>query len=102
MKVNIDFSYLDKDEITEACKICVDAGVDFIKYSAYHAELIVRPEQARFIRSILPSSVGLIISNVINDYSEARKTLENGADRLGITNGVEIINQFNEARTNQS
>lgn len=93
LKVIIETAYLSQKEIEKACKICADAGADFVKTSTGFAPEGATLENIRLMRSILPASVGIKASGGIKTYTQAKALIEAGADRIGTSSGVEIANE---------
>ena len=91
LKVIIETAYLSDEEITEACKLCADAGVDFVKTSTGFAPTGAKVEHVRLMRSVLPTEVGIKASGGIKTREQAIAMVEAGADRLGTSSGVKII-----------
>lgn len=59
LKVIIETAYLTEKEIVDACKICSDAGADFVKTSTGFAPSGARVEDIKLMRSVLPDHVGI-------------------------------------------
>ncbi len=91
LKVIIETAYLSDEEITEACKLCADAGVDFVKTSTGFAPIGAKVEHLKLMRSVLPAHVGIKASGGIKTCEQAIAMVEAGADRLGTSSGVKII-----------
>ena len=91
LKVIIETAYLSDEEITEACKLCADAGVDFVKTSTGFAPTGAKVEHIKLMRSVLPAEVGIKASGGIKTREQAIAMVEAGADRLGASSGVKII-----------
>ena len=91
IKVIIETSYLSDQEIREACKLCADAGADFVKTSTGFAPSGATPEHIRIMRSSLPPEVGIKASAGIKTFEQARQMIEAGADRIGTSSGINII-----------
>ena len=91
MKVIIETAYLSDEEIVKASLLCQDAGTDFVKTSTGFAPAGAKPEHIKLIRSTINSNVGVKASGGIRDYDTAVKMVESGADRLGVSAGVSII-----------
>jgi deoxyribose-phosphate aldolase len=91
LKVIIETAYLSEEEITEACKLCADAGVDFVKTSTGFAPTGAKVEHIKLMRSVLPAEVGIKASGGIKTREQATAMIEAGADRLGTSSGVKII-----------
>jgi deoxyribose-phosphate aldolase len=93
LKVIIETAYLSDEEIIEACKLCSDAGVDFVKTSTGFAPAGAKVEHVKLMRSVLPSHVGIKASGGIKTREQAVAMVEAGADRLGTSSGVKIVSQ---------
>ncbi len=91
LKVIIETAYLSDEEIIEACKLCADAGVDFVKTSTGFAPSGAKVEHIALMRSTLPLHVGIKASGGIKTREQAISMIEAGADRLGTSSGVKII-----------
>ncbi len=94
LKVIIETAYLSDEEITEACKLCADAGVDFVKTSTGFAPTGAKVEHVKLMRSVLPSHVGIKASGGIKTREQAIAMIEAGADRLGTSSGVKIVERL--------
>ena len=90
LKVIIETAYLNEDEIKTLCRICADAGVDFVKTSTGFALEGAKVEHIKLMRAELPSNVGIKASGGIKTYDQAVELINAGADRLGTSSGVEI------------
>jgi deoxyribose-phosphate aldolase len=91
MKVIIETAYLSDDEIVKASLMCQDAGTDFVKTSTGFAPAGARAEHIKLIRETINSNVGVKASGGIRDYAAAISMIESGADRLGVSAGVQIM-----------
>lgn len=92
LKVIIETAYLNDDEIITACKICADAGADFVKTSTGFASAGAKVEYIALMRKNLPESVGIKASGGIKNYDHALQMIQAGADRIGTSSGVAIVN----------
>ena len=97
LKVILETAYLDKDAIMSGCILCKDAGADFVKTSTGFAHEGAMVENIRIMRTTLPSSVGIKAAGGIKDYDTAVAMIKAGADRIGTSSGVKIME---EARGN--
>ncbi|MEN7547979.1 deoxyribose-phosphate aldolase [Rapidithrix thailandica] len=93
LKVIIETAYLSKEEIITTCKLCADAGADFVKTSTGFAPSGAQVEDIRLMRTCLPDSVGIKASGGIKTYAQAVALIEAGADRIGTSSGVNIMNE---------
>lgn len=93
LKVIIETAYLNDEEIISACKICADAGVDFVKTSTGFAPEGAKEKHVRLMREHLPATVGIKASGGIKTYEKAIAMIEAGASRIGTSSGIAIIQQ---------
>lgn len=91
LKVIIETAYLSDDEIVEACKICVDAGADFVKTSTGFAPSGAKVEHIQLMKRSVPGGVGIKASGGIKTKEQAIQLIEAGADRLGTSSGIAIV-----------
>lgn len=91
LKIIIETAYLSHDEIVEACKLCADAGADFVKTSTGFAPTGATVEHVKLMRSVLPKEVGIKASGGIKTREQAIALIEAGADRLGASSGINLI-----------
>lgn len=98
LKVIIETAYLNDDEIINACKMCADAGADFVKTSTGFAAAGAKVEHVKLMRKALPSAVGIKASGGIKTYQQVVDMIQAGADRIGTSSGISIVNNFNATR----
>ncbi|MCU0447855.1 MAG: deoxyribose-phosphate aldolase [Microscillaceae bacterium] len=98
MKVIIETAYLTDEEIIKTCKVCVDAGSDFIKTSTGFAPAGATAEHIRLIRQNAPAHVGVKASGGIKTLEQALAMIEAGADRLGTSSGVKIAEEWLQSK----
>lgn len=91
LKVIIETAYLNEPEIVDACKLCADAGVDFVKTSTGMAASGAKTEHVKLMRANLPSDVGIKASGGIKTRSLAEELVGAGADRLGTSSSIAIV-----------
>jgi deoxyribose-phosphate aldolase len=91
LKVIIETGYLNDSEITQACMICQDSGVDFVKTSTGFAPSGAKVADITLMRSVLANRVGIKASGGISDRATAEAMIRAGADRIGTSSGVAII-----------
>lgn len=91
LKVIVETSSLTRTELEDACKLCADAGADFVKTSTGFAKSGARPEDVRVMRSVLPPEVGIKASGGIRSRKQALELIAAGADRLGTSSSLIIV-----------
>jgi len=92
LKVIIETAYLSDEEIVKACKLCADTGADFVKTSTGFAPSGAKVENVKLMRSVLPKEVGIKASGGIKTKEQGIAMVEAGADRIGTSSGVSIVN----------
>lgn len=91
LKVIIETAYLSPTEIEQACKLCADAGADFVKTSTGFATAGASVENVILMKNSLPPSVGIKASGGIKTFEQASLLVNAGADRIGTSSGISII-----------
>lgn len=95
LKVIIETSYLSDAEIAQACKICADAGADFVKTSTGFGPAGASVEHISLMRKALPAQVGIKASGGIKTLKSAESLIRAGAQRIGTSSGVSIVTSTN-------
>jgi deoxyribose-phosphate aldolase len=67
--------------------------VDFLKTSTGYAEKGATIEAVRLMRAHLPPIIKIKASGGIRSYTFAKQLIEAGAERLGCSASVEIVNE---------
>ncbi len=93
MKIIIETAYLSDQEIVTASLMCQDAGTDFVKTSTGFAPFGAKEEHIKLIRNTINTNVGVKASGGIRDQKTAILMIEAGADRLGVSSGVKIMQE---------
>ncbi|HET9276636.1 MAG TPA: deoxyribose-phosphate aldolase [Flavitalea sp.] len=93
IKVIIESGILTNEEIVQCCEIYAKAGVDFVKTSTGYAEKGASLEAVQLMRQTLPSSIRIKASGGIRNYGFAKQLIGAGADRLGCSASVAIMNE---------
>jgi deoxyribose-phosphate aldolase len=96
LKVIIETAYLSSEEIIRACRICTDAGVDFVKTSTGFAPEGAKVSDVELMRKAVPASVGVKASGGIRDLESFEKFIIAGADRIGTSSGIKIMEEWNK------
>lgn len=91
LKVIIETAYLNDEEITEACKLCADAGADFVKTSTGFAPAGAKTEHIRLMRSVLSDDIGIKASGGIKTKEFAEELVAAGASRIGTSSATKFI-----------
>lgn len=90
LKVILETAYLSDAEIEDACKLCADAGADFVKTSTGFAPAGATEAHIKLMKKVLPSGVGIKASGGIKTPEQAQAMIAAGATRIGTSSGVYI------------
>jgi deoxyribose-phosphate aldolase len=96
LKVILETAYLTDEEIVRASKVCADAGADYIKTSTGFAPAGATIEHVQLMRASVPETVGIKASGGIRTLEKALAMIQAGADRLGTSSGVALIQEINK------
>jgi deoxyribose-phosphate aldolase len=91
IKVIVETAYLSHSELMDVCRLCADAGADFVKTSTGFAPSGAKPEDIRIMRAALPATVGIKASGGIRSRELALELIEAGADRIGTSASLTLI-----------
>lgn len=91
LKVIIETAYLSDEEITQACKLCADAGADFVKTSTGFAPAGANVTHIELMRKSLPTGIGIKASGGIKTRGQALQLIAAGADRIGTSSAVSMM-----------
>ncbi|MBX7276753.1 deoxyribose-phosphate aldolase [Pseudomonas sp. ERGC3:01] len=82
---------LDDAQKVQACEICRDLGVAFVKTSTGFSRSGATVEDVALMRKTVGAGVGVKASGGVRDYPTAVKMIEAGATRLGSSSGIAIV-----------
>lgn len=91
LKVIIETAYLDNQEKVDACFICRDAGADFVKTSTGFALVGATIEDVKLLKKTIGNSLKIKAAGGIRNRATAEAMIKAGADRLGTSSSVAII-----------
>lgn len=91
LKVIIETALLDDEEKVLACEVAQEARADFVKTSTGFAASGARVEDVRLMRRTVRPEMGVKAAGGIHSYEEAMAMIEAGANRLGASAGVQIV-----------
>jgi len=91
VKVIIESGVLTDEEIIRCCEVYSGIGVDFLKTSTGYAEKGATVEAVRLMRAHLPAGVRIKASGGIRTAALAQELVLSGADRLGCSASVAIV-----------
>ncbi len=90
IKVAIETTLLTEEEIRRTCQICIDSGVNFVNTSTgYQGGASV--EAVKLLRAVLLDNIKIKASGGILNQKQANELVEAGADRLGCSASIAIV-----------
>lgn len=94
VKVIIETGLLSEEEIRIACRLCERAGADFVKSCTGWGPRGVTVEDIKLMRSCVSAEVRVKASGGVRTASQVISLLEAGADRIGTSAGVKIMEEL--------
>ena len=91
LKVILETCLLDDAQKTNACEICRELNVAFVKTSTGFSRSGATLEDVALMRKVVGADVGVKASGGVRDYKTAIAMIEAGATRLGTSSGIAII-----------
>lgn len=101
LKVILETALLSETEIENACKLCADAGADFVKTSTGFSSRGASVEDIIIMKRSIPEHVGIKASGGIKTAGQVHELLKAGATRIGTSSGIAIIEQETTNLKNQ-
>lgn len=92
LKFIIETSFLNKEDISFITKILIDNGVDYVKTSTGFTKSGAKLDDVKFIKENFDGKIKIKASGGISDYKTALDFIDAGADVIGTSHGIEIIN----------
>lgn len=94
LKVIIETCLLNDEEKRQACVIAEKAGADFVKTSTGFSTGGAKTEDVAIMRDTVGDRLGVKASGGIHTYDEAMSMINAGADRLGTSATLDILNRM--------
>lgn len=96
VKVIIETCLLSDDEIVKACKLAEAAGADFVKTSTGFSSGGAKVSDVRLMKKTVGDRLKVKASGGIRELETVEAMIEAGADRIGASAGVKIMEEFEE------
>ena len=96
LKVIIETCLLTQQEKTKAAKIVMDCGADFVKTSTGFSLKGATVEDVKLLKQVVKDRIKVKASGGIRDYQTAIKMIQAGADRIGTSSGVNIVQEMRD------
>jgi deoxyribose-phosphate aldolase len=93
-KVILETCYLSDQEKTTACRLAVEAGAAYVKTSTGFGAGGATVTDVKLLRAAVGNQAKVKASGGIRDWKTAREMLEAGADRIGTSASVKIMEEW--------
>lgn len=93
VKVIIETCLLTKEEIVKACELAEEAGAAFVKTSTGFSKGGATVEDVKLMRETVGDRLQVKASGGIRDYETCMAMIEAGADRVGASASVQIMEE---------
>lgn len=91
VKVILECCLLDDEQITRACKLCVEAGAAFVKTSTGFSTGGATVHDVQVMRAAVGDACKIKAAGGIHTKEDALALIEAGADRLGCSASIAIV-----------
>lgn len=96
LKVILETCLLTDEQIVTACELCVKAGADFVKTSTGFSKGGATVSHVALMKKTVAGKALVKASGGVRNFEDAKKMVEAGADRIGTSNGIAIVQQAQE------
>lgn len=93
-KVILETCYLTQQDKLTACRLVVEAGADYVKTSTGFGPAGATVEDVRLMKTAVAGRVKVKASGGIRDWKTAQAMLEAGADRIGTSASLTIMEEW--------
>jgi deoxyribose-phosphate aldolase len=94
VKIILETGILSEEQILELADICAGAGADFVKTSTGYIPQGASAEAVRLLRAHLPDKIKIKASGGIQHPDTVRELIGAGAERIGTSSGIHIIQRL--------
>ncbi|MDE6195409.1 MAG: deoxyribose-phosphate aldolase [Erysipelotrichaceae bacterium] len=91
VKVILETCLLTKEEIKRACELCVEAKATFVKTSTGFSTSGANIEDVKLMKETVQGKCKVKAAGGIRCYEDMQKMIEAGADRIGTSAGVKLM-----------
>ncbi len=91
VKVILETSYLSNDEKVAVCEMAIRTGASFVKTSTGYGSRGATVEDVQLMRKAVGNFLGVKAAGGIRTYGEAVAMIEAGANRIGTSTSLEIL-----------
>ncbi len=93
-KVILETCYLTQQDKLTACRLVIEAGADYVKTSTGFGPAGATVEDVRLMKTAVAGQVKVKASGGIRDWKTAQAMLEAGADRIGTSASLKIMEEW--------
>jgi deoxyribose-phosphate aldolase len=93
-KIIIETTLTTREEQERVCRMAEEVRADFIKTCTGSGPRPVSVEDVKFLRSVLGREMGIKAAGGIRTYEQAMTMINAGANRIGTSTGVAIVEAF--------
>ena len=93
VKVIIEACLLTDEEKVEACKCSMNAKAEFVKTSTGFSTHGATPEDVALMKKTVDNVCKVKAAGGVRSYDDAMKMIEAGADRLGCSAGIKVMEE---------
>ena len=97
-KVILETCCLTREEKITACRLAVEAGMDYVKTSTGFASAGATVEDVRLMKDTVAGRAKVKASGGIRDWKTTLTMLEAGADRIGTSASLAIVAEWSASR----
>ena len=91
VKVILETCLLTEEQIIKACELCVAAGADFVKTSTGFSTKGATVEHVALMKRAVGDKAKVKAAGGIRTYEDAMAMINAGADRIGASAGIAIV-----------
>ena len=100
VKVILETCLLTDEEKEKACRICLEAGADYVKTSTGFSSGGATVEDVALMRRTVGDKAGVKASGGIRTLADVKAMTRAGASRIGASAGIAIVKEMNEEQKN--
>lgn len=93
VKVILETALLNDEEKVRGCVLSRAAGADFVKTSTGFGPAGATVEDVTLMRRVVGPAMGVKAAGGVRDYAQAQAMIAAGADRIGASVGVKIVQE---------
>lgn len=94
IKYIIEISYLTEFEIRKICEILMENNIEFVKTSTGYGPRDTTVDDIKLLKSIVGNRIKIKASGGIKDLQKAKEMIAAGAERVGTSSSVSIMEQL--------